>query len=243
MRPLGSAGDKGTRGATALSPLPRHQSRRRDGLVRPDNEGWPAGHWAAAGGGCRSSPRSGGSSQPGARRPSQLPAALWYSRGPALLVSVSALAHKHRRLGRRPDTEFQAGSDDHANSASRRCRNLRDHILFYPRRMYMPRHFAITDLAQIAALVDAAQSADLVTFDGTKPVSTLLPVIWDRPADGYGRLLGHIAVANDQWKTAMPGAQALAIVHGRRRTSRRAGTRARRGTAGSCRHGTTKPCT
>jgi transcriptional regulator len=80
--------------------------------------------------------------------------------------------------------------------------------------MYMPRHFAITDLAQIAALVEAAQSADLVTFDGMKPVSTLLPVIWDRPADGYGRLLGHIAVANDQWKTAMPGAQALAIVHG-----------------------------
>jgi len=87
-------------------------------------------------------------------------------------------------------------------------------------------------MAQIAAFVDAAQSADLVTFDGTKPVSTLLPVVWERPAwltaepgdvDGqedsggepdYGRLLGHIAIANDQWKTALPGAQALAIVHG-----------------------------
>jgi transcriptional regulator len=100
--------------------------------------------------------------------------------------------------------------------------------------MYLPRHFRQTDMAQIAAFVDAAQSADLVTFDGTKPVSTLLPVIWDRPAwltaepddadgDGqagaadqadYGRLLGHIAIANDQWKTALPGAQALAIVHG-----------------------------
>ncbi len=77
-----------------------------------------------------------------------------------------------------------------------------------------PRHFTVTDLAQITAFVDAAQSADLVTFDGSKPVSTLLPVIWDRPADGYGRLLGHIAIANDQWKTALPGAQALAIVHG-----------------------------
>ena len=87
-------------------------------------------------------------------------------------------------------------------------------------------------MAQIAAFVDAAQSADLVTFDGMKPVSTLLPVIWDRPAwlsaepdggdgqadsgagAGYGRLLGHIAIANDQWKTAQPDAQALAIVHG-----------------------------
>jgi transcriptional regulator len=90
-------------------------------------------------------------------------------------------------------------------------------------RMYLPRHFTLTDFAQIAAFVDSAQSADLVTFDGTKPVSTLLPVIWDRPdpivaADGppasFGRLLGHIAVANQQWQTAQPGAQALAIVHG-----------------------------
>jgi transcriptional regulator len=88
--------------------------------------------------------------------------------------------------------------------------------------MYLPRHFTQTDMAQIAAFVEAAQSADLVTFDGTKPVSTLLPVIWDRPAGdadgadevGYGRLLGHIAIANEQWKTALPGAQALAIVRG-----------------------------
>jgi transcriptional regulator len=88
--------------------------------------------------------------------------------------------------------------------------------------MYLPRHFTVTDLAQIAEFVDAAQSADLVTFDGTKPVSTLLPVIWDRPESpttnggpaDHGRLLGHIAIANEQWKTAQPGAQALAIVRG-----------------------------
>jgi transcriptional regulator len=112
----------------------------------------------------------------------------------------------------------------------------------YPMAMYLPRHFTVTDLAQIAGFVDAALSADLVTFDGAKPVSTLLPVIWDRPASladaavgagtaagasaevssgigaggevSYGRLLGHVAIANDQWKTAQPGAQALAIVHG-----------------------------
>ncbi len=30
----------------------------------------------------------------------------------------------------------------------------------------------------------------------------------------YGRLLGHIAIANEQWRTALPGAEALAIVHG-----------------------------
>ncbi|HEY2504886.1 MAG TPA: FMN-binding negative transcriptional regulator [Streptosporangiaceae bacterium] len=89
--------------------------------------------------------------------------------------------------------------------------------------MYVPRHFALTDRAAIEAFVDAAGSADLVTFNGQRPVSTLLPVIWDRPgaaggdADAdrsYGRLLGHVALANDQWQTAAPGAEALAIVHG-----------------------------
>jgi transcriptional regulator len=86
--------------------------------------------------------------------------------------------------------------------------------------MYVPRHFAVTDLPAIAAFVDAAEAADLVTFDGSRPVSTLLPVIWERPADfpgpegEYGRLLGHIALANPQWQTAQPGALALAIVHG-----------------------------
>jgi transcriptional regulator len=94
--------------------------------------------------------------------------------------------------------------------------------------MYLPRHFSWTDLAEIGSFVDAAQSAQLVTFDGTRPVATLLPVIWDRPqqsgngsgpdeaADpaGYGRLLGHVAIANPQWKGAAPGAEALAIVSG-----------------------------
>jgi transcriptional regulator len=85
--------------------------------------------------------------------------------------------------------------------------------------MYLPRHFTVTDLEEIARFVDAAGAADLVTFDGSRPVATLLPVIWDRPADlgasaDYGRLLGHVAVANPQWQTAQPGALALAIVHG-----------------------------
>lgn len=85
--------------------------------------------------------------------------------------------------------------------------------------MYIPRHFAVADPAYAGAFVDAAQSADLVTFDGTRPVSTLLPVIWDRPETvgddtGWGRLLGHLAIANDQWRTAVPGAEALAIVRG-----------------------------
>ena len=33
--------------------------------------------------------------------------------------------------------------------------------------MYVPRHFAVTDLTEISAFVDAADAADLVTFDGS----------------------------------------------------------------------------
>ncbi len=80
--------------------------------------------------------------------------------------------------------------------------------------MYVPAHFAADDLDQIAAFVERAGSADLVTFDGTQPVSTLLPVIWDRSPGEYGRLLGHIALTNPQWNTAAAGVPALAIVHG-----------------------------
>lgn len=80
--------------------------------------------------------------------------------------------------------------------------------------MYVPAHFAVEDMAQIAAFVDQAGAADLVTFDGTRLVSTLLPLIWDRPDAGNGRLIGHIARSNPQWQLTAAGVAALAIFHG-----------------------------
>lgn len=65
--------------------------------------------------------------------------------------------------------------------------------------------------------VHRAGAADLVTFDGDRPVATLLPVIWDRsPTDeaAHGRLLGHMALSNSQWSTTAAEVPALAIVHG-----------------------------
>ncbi|HEX9064381.1 MAG TPA: FMN-binding negative transcriptional regulator [Streptosporangiaceae bacterium] len=97
--------------------------------------------------------------------------------------------------------------------------------------MYVPAHFAAGDLDEIAAFVDRAGSADLVTYDGAGLTATLLPVLWDRPAGGdgkngdgehgkhgagqnHGRLLGHLARSNPQWETAAAGVPALAIVRG-----------------------------
>ena len=83
--------------------------------------------------------------------------------------------------------------------------------------MYLPPHFTAPGDDEVAAFVDSAGAADLVTFDGSKPVASLIPVIWDRSgaaAGGHGRLLGHLALANAQWQSVSPGTVALAIVHG-----------------------------
>ena len=80
--------------------------------------------------------------------------------------------------------------------------------------VYLPPHFTAPPAADVAAFVAAVASADLVTFDGTKPVASLIPVIWDRETGEHGRLLGHLALANPQWKSVASGSSALAIVHG-----------------------------
>jgi transcriptional regulator len=83
--------------------------------------------------------------------------------------------------------------------------------------VYLPRHFTARDAAEVAAFVASVGAADLVTFDGSKPVASLIPVVWDRSGaaeDSCGRLLGHLALANPQWRSVGPGTVALAIVHG-----------------------------
>lgn len=82
--------------------------------------------------------------------------------------------------------------------------------------MYIPPAFAVDGEAEIAAFVERAAAADLVTFDGSQLVASLLPVIWERPEEAgeHGRLLAHMALNNPQWSTAEAGVSALAIVHG-----------------------------
>jgi transcriptional regulator len=91
--------------------------------------------------------------------------------------------------------------------------------------------------------VDDVGSAELVTFDGTRPVATLLPVSWDRATAPHGRLLGHLARANPQWSTAAPSAQALAVVTGPQAYVSPGWYRAATSTAGWCRPGTTSRST
>jgi transcriptional regulator len=84
--------------------------------------------------------------------------------------------------------------------------------------VYVPKHFEITDLEEIAQFASRARSADLVTInpDGF-PESTLMPCTWERANNldsDYGSLLMHMARANLQWKSIVAGAPGLAIVRG-----------------------------
>ncbi len=82
--------------------------------------------------------------------------------------------------------------------------------------MYVPRFNALEGVPEIQALVSAVGSAQLVTTgpDGY-PLASFLPVIWE-PAgsDTGGRLVMHMARANQHWKAIEPGTPCLAVATG-----------------------------
>jgi len=79
----------------------------------------------------------------------------------------------------------------------------------------VPAHFAPPDDDSVRDLLRQHGAADLVTSTADGLVATLLPFIYDEPAaDGdRGRLLGHVARNNDQWRLPALG-EALVIVRG-----------------------------
>ena len=79
----------------------------------------------------------------------------------------------------------------------------------------MPAHFAPPDDDSVRDLLRHHGAADLVTSTADGLVATLLPFVYDEPsADGdQGRLLGHVARNNDQWRLPALG-EALVIVRG-----------------------------
>jgi transcriptional regulator len=85
--------------------------------------------------------------------------------------------------------------------------------------MYVPDHFRPTE-ADVAALLDGMGAGELITATAEGLLATLLPLIWE-PAAGaesdragvLGRIMGHVARNNRQWKTP-PTGEALVIVRG-----------------------------
>ena len=82
------------------------------------------------------------------------------------------------------------------------------------RRMYAPSHFAETRPEVLHEALRSAGLFTLVTRDGDGLDASHLPMLLDVPEGGPARLLGHLARANGQWRSAREEAPALAIALG-----------------------------
>ena len=77
--------------------------------------------------------------------------------------------------------------------------------------MYIPAHFA-ADAATLAGLLDGLAAADLVTLTPRGLVATTLPLLHEPDGGEHGRLVGHLARTNDQWRHTEH--EAMVIVRG-----------------------------
>lgn len=80
--------------------------------------------------------------------------------------------------------------------------------------MYLPAHFIEKDEAKITAVIRANSFATLVTFDGTAPFASHIPLVLQPSRGPRGTLIGHVSRANPQWQHFASGAEVLAIFQG-----------------------------
>lgn len=76
--------------------------------------------------------------------------------------------------------------------------------------MYIPDHFAETDPAGIAAILEGAPLACVVAHTVHGLIANHLPLL----TGPDGALIGHVALANDMHRLIAPGAEVLAIFRG-----------------------------
>ena len=79
--------------------------------------------------------------------------------------------------------------------------------------MYIPPTFAETNRTELQAFMEQNSFATLVSHDGDQVVANHLPLLLDHAAAPNGRLIGHLARANDQWQHA-DGQRVLVIFQG-----------------------------
>jgi len=68
--------------------------------------------------------------------------------------------------------------------------------------MYIPASFSVTDQAVLHDFMERHSFATLVSYDGSEPFASHVPLLLERDVSPHGRILGHIARANPQWKHA-----------------------------------------
>lgn len=80
--------------------------------------------------------------------------------------------------------------------------------------MYVPRYFVEDRVEVLHAAIREAGLATLVTTGTGGFGVTHIPIFLDAEPSALGRLLGHVARANSQWKTTPDGSTALAMILG-----------------------------
>jgi len=78
--------------------------------------------------------------------------------------------------------------------------------------MYVPSHFTV-DEAQARQLLAGSLVADLVTTTPHGMLATFLPILYEPTASRWGSIIGHVARANEQWRSSVTG-EALVLLHG-----------------------------
>jgi len=80
--------------------------------------------------------------------------------------------------------------------------------------MYVPPHFTVDDQQRLIALMQQRSFAQLITVSEDEPFASHLPLLWEPEGGPHGRLVGHMARANPQWRHFASGQNALAIFAG-----------------------------
>jgi transcriptional regulator len=79
--------------------------------------------------------------------------------------------------------------------------------------MYVPSAFQQTDRAKLHEFIEANSFGLLVSTHEGRPFAAHLPFLLERDAGPHGRLVGHVARANPQWRD-LAGQEVLAIFSG-----------------------------
>jgi transcriptional regulator len=80
--------------------------------------------------------------------------------------------------------------------------------------MYIPAAFKIDNWETLAAFMHENSFATVISYADGAPFASHLPILLEDAAGPPGRLLGHMARANPQWRHFAGGAEVLIIFHG-----------------------------
>lgn len=80
--------------------------------------------------------------------------------------------------------------------------------------MYVPEHFKVTDPAALYSVIQEFDFATVVTHDGTAPFASHLPLLLEDSNSDSPRLVGHMAIANPQWRHFGNGEDVLVVFEG-----------------------------